>query len=135
MKETPPALERQLLQEEICLYRELLACFEEEWQALLNSQEETILTLATKKEQILKKIVTADPGKGISDPKGQETKLLDRLKHQAATAQARNHRLITAALETIQDFLGQLQLAPPGTYHSAGKVETTPGSSFFHRQA
>jgi predicted phage tail protein len=135
MKEIPPTLEGLPLQEEICLYRELLECFEEEWQALLNSQEEAILALATQKEQILGKIAAADPGRGISDPRGQESKLLDRLKHQAATAQARNHRLITAALETIQDFLGHLQSAPPGTYHSAGKVETTPGSSFFHRQA
>jgi hypothetical protein len=40
-----------------------------------------------------------------------------------------------AALETIQDFLRYLQSAPPGIYHAAGKVEATPGNSFFHRQA
>ena len=135
MKEIPPSLEGLPLQEEICLYRELLDCFEEEWQALVKSQEDTILALAAQKERILEKIAALNPGQGISDPGGQESELLYRLKHQAATAQARNHRLIAAALETIQDFFGDLQCGPPGTYHSAGKVETTPGGSFFHRQA
>jgi hypothetical protein len=69
------------------------------------------------------------------DPGAPEHELLSRLKRQAATTQARNHRLIAAALETIQDFLGFLQSAPPGIYQSAGKVENTPGNSFFHRQA
>ncbi|MEJ2071031.1 MAG: hypothetical protein P8X58_11605 [Syntrophobacterales bacterium] len=60
---------------------------------------------------------------------------MQRWRHQVADAQSRNQRLIVAALETIQDFLRYLQSAPPGIYHAAGKVEATPGNSFFHRQA
>ena len=120
-------------QPEIRLYNELLECLEQEWQALVNSQEDDILTLAARKEQILGEILRVRDQK-TPDSEGQEHELLSRLKRQAATTQARNHRLIAAALETIQDFLGFLQSAPPGIYQSAGKVEATPGNSFFHRQ-
>jgi flagellar biosynthesis/type III secretory pathway chaperone len=116
------------------LYEALLECLEQEWQALVNSQEDAILALAAWKEQILGEILRVRDQK-IPNPGGQEPELLRRLKGQAANAQARNHRLIVTALETIQDFLGFLQSPPPGIYHSAGKVETTPGNSFFHRQA
>ena len=133
MKEIPPSPERPGLQAEISLYEELLECLEQEWQALVNSQEDAILGLAARKEQILGEILRVRDQK-IPNPGGQENELLSRLKQQAAATQARNHRLIAAALETIQDFLGYLQSAPPGIYHCAGKVETTPGNSFFHRQ-
>ncbi len=134
MKEIPLPPERPALQPEISLYEELLECLEQEWQALINSKEDAILALAARKEQILGELLRVR-GQKIPNPKGQEQKLLSRLKQQAAATQARNHRLIVAALETIQDFLGYLQSAPPGIYHSAGKVEATPGNSFFHRQA
>jgi hypothetical protein len=134
MTEKPPSPKSPARQPEISLYEELLECLEQEWQALINSQEEAILALAARKEQILGEILRVRDQK-ISNPGEQEHELLSRLKRQAATNQARNHRLIAAALETIQDFLGFLQAAPPGIYHAAGKVEATPGNSFFHRQA
>jgi hypothetical protein len=119
---------------EIQLYQDLLDCLENEWQALVNSQEDAILTQAAQKEQILAAIAHASR-EALTIPEDQENELLNRLRNRAAAAQARNHRLIAAALETIQDFLGYLQSAPPGIYHAAGKVENAPGSSFFHRQA
>lgn len=135
MQEILSIQEKMAPQPEILLYEELLECLEEEWQALINSQEDAILVLAAQKEHILGKILALTSGREISDPEGQEDELLSRVKRQAAAAQARNHRLIAAALETIQDFLGHLQSSPPGIYHSAGKVETVPGSPLFHRQA
>ena len=134
MKETLPPPEKPAPPQELSLYRELLECLEKEWQALINSQEEAIWALAAQKEHILEKIIALNRGRNLADP-GGEPEPLCRLKQQVAETQARNHRLITTALETIQDFLGFLQSAPPGIYHSAGEVETTPGSSFFHRQA
>ena len=119
-------------QQKLSLYRELLDCLEKEWQALVNSQEDAILALAAEKEQILTKISDVTPGGDFSEPVGESE--LNRLKHQVVDAQARNHRLIATALETIQDFLAYLQSAPPGIYHSAGKVEPPAGGSSFHRQ-
>jgi hypothetical protein len=134
MKEKPPSPERPTHQPEIRLYEELLECLEQEWQALVNTQEEAILALAARKEQILGEILRVK-AQNIPNPESQEPEFLNRLKRQVSTTQARNHRLIVAALETIQDFLGNLHSAAPGIYHSAGKVENTPGNSFFHRQA
>jgi flagellar biosynthesis/type III secretory pathway chaperone len=129
-----PSPEKLAPSQELSLYRELLECLEEEWHALVNSREDNILALAAQKEHLLEKLIMVNRGRDIVDAE-QDADDLRRLKRQAAQAQARNHRLITTTLETIQDFLSCLQSAPPGTYHSAGKVETAPGSSFFHRQA
>jgi flagellar biosynthesis/type III secretory pathway chaperone len=134
MTEKPPSPKKPACQPEISLYEELLECLDQEWQALVSSQEEAILALAVRKEHILGEILRVRDQKTL-DPGGPEHELLIRLKRQAATAQARNHLLIAAALETIQDFLGYLKSAPPGIYQSAGKVEDTQGNSFFHRQA
>jgi len=134
MKERPRLPDGLTIPEEICLYQELLECLEKEWHALLVSEEEAILSLAAQKEQILEKIneVTLSSTQQAGD---QSAEKLLRLKRHAAAAQARNHRLIAAALETVQDFLGYLQSGPPGTYQAAGKVDTASGSSYFHRQA
>jgi hypothetical protein len=134
MKEQPPSPKKPTRQPEISLYEELLECLEQEWQALINSREEAILSLAAWKEQILGEILRVRDQK-TPGPGGPDHELIGSLKRQAATIQARNHRLIVTALETIQDFIGSLRSAPPGIYHSAGKVEATPGNSFFHRQA
>jgi hypothetical protein len=134
MKEISRSPDRLTAQEEIILYQRLLDCLEKEWGALVASQEEAILMLAAEKEQILEKITGAPPNLSASSPSGPEAEQLQRLKHQVAAAQARNHRLINAALETIQDFLGYLQTGAPGIYHAAGRVEAAPGTSFFHRQ-
>jgi flagellar biosynthesis/type III secretory pathway chaperone len=120
--------------QELGLYRELLECLQNEWQALVNSKEEAILALAAEKEHILERIIDLNRSRDLSDL-DTEAEPLRRLKMQAAEAQARNHRLITTTLETIQEFLECLNSAPPGTYQAAGQVETPPGSSFFHRQA
>jgi flagellar biosynthesis/type III secretory pathway chaperone len=133
MRDTLPPPENLAPPPELSLYSELLECLEEEWHALVNSREDAILALAAQKEHLLKKLIclNRDEGKSTRD----DGEPLRRLKCQVAFAQARNHQLITTTLETIQDFLGCLQSAPPGTYHAAGKVESSPGSSFFHRQA
>jgi flagellar biosynthesis/type III secretory pathway chaperone len=122
-------------QELIQQYQKLFECLEKEWQALITSQEDAILTLAAEKEHILEKIAGGYPGLTLSPPSGPEAEQLQRLRLQVADAQSRNQRLIGAALETVQDFLRYLQSAPPGIYQAAGKVEATPGNSFFHRQA
>ena len=122
-------------QELIQQYRKLCECLEQEWQALITSQEDAILTLAAEKEHILEKIAGGNSGLTASPPSGPEAEELQRLQLQVADAQSRNQRLIVTALETVQDFLSYLQSAPPGIYQAAGKVEATPGNSFFHRQA
>jgi flagellar biosynthesis/type III secretory pathway chaperone len=121
--------------EPIQLYQKLLECLEKEWQALVTSQEDAILTLAAEKEQILAEIVGGNPGLTGSRPNRPEGEQLQRLKDQVTAAQSRNQRLIVAALETVQDFLRYLKSAPPGIYQAAGKVKAAPGSSYFHRQA
>ncbi|MEJ2091279.1 MAG: hypothetical protein P8X65_03705 [Syntrophobacterales bacterium] len=131
MQEISSSLGGLTPQELIQLYQKLFDCLEKEWQALITSQEDAILTLAAEKEHILEKIAGGNP----IQPSGPEAEELQRWRHQVADAQSRNQRLIVAALETIQDFLRYLQSAPPGIYHAAGKVEATPGNSFFHRQA
>ncbi len=134
MHKPPPPPEKMAFPPEIQLYQELLDCLENEWQALVNSQEDAILACAAQKEQILTAIAY-NSTRERTNPEEQEHGLFIRLRNQVAAAQARNHRLIAAALETIQDFLGYLQSASPGIYHAAGQVENAPGSSFFHRQA
>jgi hypothetical protein len=119
----------------IQLYQKLFDCLEKEWQALITSQEDAILTLAAEKEHILAEIAGENPDLTALPPSGPEADQLQRLKHQVADAQSRNRRLIVTALETVQDFLRYLQSGPPGIYHAAGKVEANPGNSFFHRQA
>lgn len=121
--------------QEMRLYRELLDCLEMEWQALINAREDAILALAAQKEHILAQIIKATANQEFAVITPQDQKALNLLKHAAAGAQARNHRLITTALETIQDFLAVLQSPRPGIYHFNGKVETSSDNSLFHRQA
>lgn len=134
MKEISRSPDGPTVQQETFLYQELLECLEREWQALLISEEEAILTLASEKEQILAKIGAVTQNQPDQQPSGPETEQLQRLKRHVAAAQTRNYRLITTALETVQDFLGYLQSGSPGTYQAAGKVDATPGGSYFHRQ-
>ena len=135
MREIPPTSAKLTLQEEASLYRQLLECLEEEWQALISSKEEAILALAGRKLEILERLTLANPKERQEGPESPADEPLYLLKRRAATAQDRNHRLIGAALEAIQDFLTHLNFAPPGTYQSAGKVANPQATSFFHRQA
>lgn len=134
MKEISPPPDRSTAQKGIFLYQKLLDCLAKEWDALITPQEEAILLLAAEKEQLLEKITGLNQVETVISPDIPEDAQLLCLKRQVAAAQTRNHRLITAALETIQDFLGYLQSGSPGIYQAAGKVETSSGSSFFHRQ-
>ena len=54
MSEISPTPAGPSLQQEVCLYRQLLECLEEEWQALISSQEEAILALAARKKKFWK---------------------------------------------------------------------------------
>jgi flagellar biosynthesis/type III secretory pathway chaperone len=60
MTEKPPSPKKPARQPEISLYEDLLECLEQEWQALVNSQEDAILTLAARKEQILGEILPGE---------------------------------------------------------------------------
>jgi len=131
MKKIPPP-ENPEPRPPASLYEALLACLEQEWLALVAAREDAILALAAEKEHLLNELISLHRDKDTANP---EADPLRQLKEQVARAQARNHRLITAALETITDFLGLLQKAPPGIYQAAGKVEAAAGKSFFHRQA
>jgi flagellar biosynthesis/type III secretory pathway chaperone len=135
MQDIPSSPVTSNLQQEISLYEELLDCLEREWQALISSQEDAILALAAQKEQTLEKIIHTAAGRDIAKVTEADQEILKRLRHEAAQAQARNHRLITAALETIQDFLAVLQSPPPGIYQVTGKVGAKLENSLFHRQA
>lgn len=134
MKELPPSLTTPPWDTEIHLYQRLLDCLEEEWLALIHAREEIILTLAARKEEILRLLSHRHPHSPSPAEETRTQKLL-QLQQQVAHAQARNLRLTNAALEVIQDFLDQLNGGPPGLYQGAGKMETPPGTSFFHRQA
>lgn len=135
MQDIPSSPGKPDLQQQISLFKELLDCLEREWQALISSQEDAILALAAQKEQTLEKIINATAGLNPTEVTKGDQEILKRLKRETAQAQARNHRLITATLETIQDFLAVLQSPPPGVYQVTGKVEAKLANSLFHRQA
>ena len=58
-------------QELIQQYQKLFECLENEWQALITSQEDAILTLAAEKEHILEKIAGGYPGLTLETPGGR----------------------------------------------------------------
>jgi hypothetical protein len=105
---------------------------EEEWLALIQAQEEAILALARRKEEILTKLSRLRGDRQVTAA-GEETPEILQLQNQIAQRQRRNLSLINAGLEVIQDFLFQLNAASPGMYQGGGKVQTFPGTSFFHR--
>jgi flagellar biosynthesis/type III secretory pathway chaperone len=113
------------------LYHQLLQCLEEEWQALKASREDELLTLALRKEEILRQLLDLTSLPENLPPEAE----VSLLKRRVAVAQERNRRLILAALEVIQEYLGRLRPEPPGTYLPAGKVAGASGASFFRRQA
>lgn len=119
---------------EIRLYQQLLDCLEEEWLALIHAQEETILSLAHRKEEILQSLSRLGLASQPPDGGKKAPEIINLLK-RIAQRQDRNLRLINAALEVIQDFLAQLNAAAPGLYQGGGKMETSWGTSFFHRHA
>jgi flagellar biosynthesis/type III secretory pathway chaperone len=133
--ETPP---ETLLQQEISLYRELLECLEQEAQALASAREETILSLAASKEEILERLLGIKKAGEENPPAaGTEADLNDlaRLQRQVASRNLRNREIIAASLEVIQEFINQFLPPGPGLYRQQGQVEAGSGRTLFHRQA
>ncbi|MEW6659319.1 MAG: hypothetical protein AB1424_11735 [Thermodesulfobacteriota bacterium] len=134
----PPAPSPLILQE-IALYQELLECLEQEAQALAAAQEETILSLAASKEEILERLLQVKKARAeLPAPAADEAALqkdLARLQRQVATRNLRNREIISASLEVIQDFIGQFLPPGPGLYRQEGRVEAGSGRTLFHRQA
>jgi flagellar biosynthesis/type III secretory pathway chaperone len=122
-------------QTQTSLYQELLECLEMERQALVQGQEEAILSLAARKSGILaelQRLAEAGAGEAAS---GEKQACLEDLRRRVARTHRRNHRLIAAFLEVVQDFLGQLQPAGSGTYRSTGTASGAVGAVLFERQA
>jgi flagellar biosynthesis/type III secretory pathway chaperone len=128
-----------LILQEISLYQELLECLEQEAQALAVAREETILSLAVTKEDILERLLQVKKArKELPAPEASEASLqkeLDRLKRQVASRNLRNREIISASLEVIQDFISQFFPPGPGLYRPEGRVEVGSGRTLFHRQA
>jgi flagellar biosynthesis/type III secretory pathway chaperone len=128
-----------LILQEISLYQELLECLEQEAQALATAQEETILSLAVSKEEILERLLgvkkarTELPAPAANDAALEQD--LVRLQRQVASRNLRNREIIFASLEVIQDFISQFLPPGPGLYRSEGRVEKGSGRTLFHRQA
>ena len=126
-----------LLQQEICLYQELLECLEQEAQALGATQEETILGLAIFKEEILEQLLEVKKAReekstGTESVAGLEDLAL--LQRQVAARNLRNREIITASLEVIQEYICQFLPPGPGLYQHEGQMEGGSGRTLFHRQ-
>lgn len=133
-----PLEQRNPVREEISLYQELLACLDQEVQALKQGQEDRILSLAHLKGQILQRLVelsqTRTPASGVSED-SLEAGVIADLRRQVAVANARNREIIQACLEVIEDFWGQWQAVGAGLYQAGGKMEAGPGGVLFHKRA
>ena len=126
------------LQQEISLYQELLECLEQEAQALATAQEETILSLASSKEEILARLLGAKKAREENPTLSEmEPGLPDlaRLQRRVAALNLRNREIIAASLEVIQEFINQFLPPGPGLYRQEGQVEVGSGRTLFHRQA
>jgi flagellar biosynthesis/type III secretory pathway chaperone len=136
MKSSAP---RPLILQEITLYQELLDCLEQEAQALAAAQEETILSLAASKEEILARLLQVKKARTeLPEPTANEMPLQDdlaRLQRQVASRNLRNREIISASLEVIQDYLSQFLPPGPGLYRQEGRVDPGSGRTLFHRQA
>jgi flagellar biosynthesis/type III secretory pathway chaperone len=137
MQPEPHPLPETLLQQEISLYQELLECLEQEAPALTAAQEETILSLAKSKEEILERLLKVkqareqNPSGAINNPGLQD---LAQLKRRVAARNLRNREMIAASLEVIQDFISQFFPPGPGLYHPQGQLDPGSGRTLFHRQ-
>ncbi len=127
-----------LVRQEVAMYRKLLNILEQETQALVQAQEENILSLAAAKETILAQLqeiqsLRHDHG-WLAAQGGMEEELV-RLKQRVAAVNRGNRQIIEAGLEVIQEFLEQFQPSGPGTYRPAGQVQAGAGRALFHRRA
>jgi flagellar biosynthesis/type III secretory pathway chaperone len=129
---------RTLLQQERCLYEELLTCLEGESQALVNACAEAILAAVSWKEILLDRLLQLKrtQGGGPENPASAEDLAdLAALQRQVAAANARNREIAAASLEVIQGFLAQFQPPDPGLYQPAGQAKAIPDGALFQRQA
>ena len=127
-----------LLQQEICLYEELLDCLEGETQALGRAHEETILAAAARKEVLLERLLRLKKTRpSVSEPPASPGDLARReyLQRQVSVANARNRDLAVASLEVVQEFLAQFQRPDPGLYQPVGQAKSIPEAALFQRQA
>ncbi len=129
---------KPLILQEISLYQELLECLEQEAQALAAAQEETILSLARAKEDILERLLGVKKAR-LEQPAPAASEILQKdlahLERKVATLNLRNREIISASLEVIQDFISQFLPSGPGLYRPEGRVEKGSGRALFHRQA
>ncbi len=127
-----------LLQQEMCLYEELLDCLEKETQALLNAREEDILAAAARKELLLDRLLQMKRAQGDglqTTATGRHKEQLMHLQGQVAAANARNREIVVTSLEVIQEFLAQFQPPGPGLYQPAGQAKSIQEGALFQRQA
>lgn len=127
-----------LLQQEICLYEELLVCLEGETQALGRAHEETILAVASRKEVLLARLLQvkrAQPSGSEPPASAGDLARRENLQRQVAAANARNRDLAVASLEVVQEFLAQFQHPDPGLYQPVGQAKSIPEAALFQRQA
>jgi flagellar biosynthesis/type III secretory pathway chaperone len=127
-----------LILQEISLYQELLECLEQEAQALAAAQEETILSLAASKEEILARLLEVKKARTEHTPAASDAarqQELARLQRQVAVRNLRNREIISASLEVIQEYIGQFLPPGPGLYQAEGRVDPGSGRTLFHRQA
>jgi flagellar biosynthesis/type III secretory pathway chaperone len=133
-----PLPREPLINQEISLYQELLDCLEQEARALGKAQEEMILSLAAAKEKIVERLLGIRQARESQRRVREDStavKELARLRRQVAARNARNHAIISASLEVIQEFLAQFYPPGPGLYQPGGQVEQAAGRPLFHRQA
>ena len=119
---------------EMLLYQQLLECLEQERQALAAADEETIISLATLKGNLLEQLQHLVQGRPKGPAAPEDEVLLAHLRRRVAAAHRRNHALIGASLEVIQDFLRQLQPREAGTYGPPVPARGSSNPPLFQRQ-
>ncbi len=116
---------------DLTLYRQLLACLEEEEEALKAAREEEILALAGKKEAILRELAARClASSAIPEGPGE----LRDMKRRVTAQASRNRALITAALEVIRDLWGLLVPPGVGLYQAGGQLQGGQGGALLRRQ-
>jgi flagellar biosynthesis/type III secretory pathway chaperone len=129
--------QKTLIQEEMCLYQELLDCLEEESRALMTAQEEAILAATAKKEALLERLLEVKriyENSPQATAAGQGGELLAHLRRQVVAANAWNRDIMVTSLEVVQEFLAQFQPPGPGLYEPAGPVKSGQANALFQRQ-
>jgi flagellar biosynthesis/type III secretory pathway chaperone len=117
------------------LHQQLLECLEQERLALAAADEEAIISLAAVKGNLLEQLQHLAQEKLEGPAAPEDEALLASLKRRLAAAHRRNHALIGASLEVIQDFLKQLQPREAGIYGPPAPARGASPLPLFQRQA